>query len=261
MAQPETTSPHPSLDLLRRVFNHAALLSDNVPLTNLYRDASRELGSLAVAVDDGTLAAHKVSDAWRKAAGAATQLSGFIDTATPQTFELWQKVVKISLAFDADAQAEVARQASIIGGTGLYGFVNLLERQAGEMSGSAGQETRNGAKRMLSLIEATAKGNYGYIDGKAATLDEAFKHALAPIDDANMGAAMSGGPNGIFLQEVNKFLAQNAASLKSHLRERCEVAQSPLAQGALKPVYSVSTQHAISAPQTAQFRRRAPKAF
>lgn len=257
MAEPENNSPHPSLDLLRRVFNHAALLSDNVPLTNLYRDASRELAALAVAVDDGTVLPQRLPDAWRKAAGNATQISGFIDTASKQTFDLWQKVVKVSLAFDADAQAEVTRQASIIGGTGIYGFVNLLERQAGEMTGSAGQDVRNGAKRMLALIEATTKGSYGYIDGKAATLDEAFKHALKPIDDANMAAAMSDGPNGIFLQEVNKFLSQNAASLKSHLRERCEVAQSPLAQGALKPVYSVSTKQAVSAPPTAQFRRRA----
>lgn len=258
MAEPDTNSPHPSLDLLRRVFNHAALLSDSAPLAALYRDASRDLAALATQVDDGTVLPHKLADAWRKAAGEATQLGGFIDTASKQSFELWQKVVKISLAFDADAQAEVTRLASIAGGAGIYGFVNLAERQAGEMSGGAGADVRNAAKRMLSLIDATAKGNYGYVDGKAATLDEAFQHALKPIDDANMGAAMSDGPNGIYLQEVNKFLKHQAAELKSHLRERCEVAQSPLAQGALKPVYSVSTQYAISAPQTAQFRRRAP---
>ena len=256
MAQPESTSPHPSLDLLRCVFNHAALLSDNVALTNIYRDASRELGLLAVAVNDGTVLPHKVSEAWRKAAGNATQFGGFIDTATPQTFELWQKVVKISLAFDTDAQGEVTRQASISGGAGLYGFVNLLERQAGSMSNSASMSVHDSAKRMLALIAATAQGNYGFIDGKAATLDEAFKNALEPLNDANMAAAMSDGPNGIYLQEINKALSQTASTLKSHLRERCEVAQSPLAQGALKPVYSVSTQHAIAAPQTAQFRRR-----
>ena len=257
MAQPETSPPHPSLDLLRRVFNHAALLSDNVALTNIYRDASRELAVLATAVEDGTLAPHKVADAWRKAAGNATQFGGFIDTATPQVFELWQKVLKISLAFDADAQAEVARQASISGGTGIYGFVNLLERQAGGMSNSASMSVRDSARRMQALIDATAQGNYGFIDGKPATLDDAFKHALEPVNDANMAAAMSDGPNGIYLQEINKALSQTSAALKSHLRERCEVAQSPLAQGALKPVYSVSTQHAIAAPQTAQFRRRA----
>lgn len=258
MAAPDiTTSPLPSLDLLRRVFNHAALLSDNTALSGLYRDASRELGLLAAAVNDGTVLPHKLSDAWRRAAGAATQLGGFTDTASKQAFDLWQSVTKVSLAFDADAQGEVARQASISGGTGLYGFVNLLERQAGSMSNSASMSVHDSAKRMLSLIAYTAQGNYGFIDGKPATLDDAFKHALEPLNDANMAAAMSDGPNGIFLQEINKALSQTATALKSHLRERCEVAQSPLAQGALKPIYSVSTQQAISAPQTAHFRRRA----
>lgn len=257
MAEPEQQSPHPSLDLLRRVFNHAALLTDNAQLAATYRDASRELGVLATAVNDGTTPAHKVSAAWRKAAGNATQLSAFSDPASKQTFDLWQNVIKISLAFDNDAQSEVTRQASISGGAGLYGFVNLLERQAGEMTGSVGAEVHKAARRMLALIEATAKGNYGYIDGAAATLDAAYKHALAPLDDANMGAAMSDGPNGIYLQEVNKFLQANAKQLKSSLQERCETAASPLAQGALKPVYSVSTTQAIAAPKTARFTKRA----
>lgn len=257
MAAPDKPSPHPSLDLLRRVFNHAALLTDNAQLAATYRDASRELGVLAAEVNDGTVAAHKVSEAWRKAAGAATQLSAFGDSPSKQTFELWQCVTKISLSFDTDAQAEVARQASISGGTGLYGFVNLLERQAGSMSNSASMSVHDSARRMLALAGATAKGNYGFIDGKPATLDEAFRHALEPLNDANMAAAMSDGPNGIYLQDINKFLKENASALKLHLQTRCETAASPLAQGAAKPVYSVSTQQAIAAPRTAQFRRRA----
>lgn len=257
MAQAEGTSPHPSLDLLRRVFNHAALLSDSAQLAATYRDASRELGVLATAVNDGTVAAHKVSEAWRKAAGTATQLSGLGDTPSKQAFDLWQSVIKISLSFDNDAQSEVTRQASITGGTGLYGFVNLLERQAGEMTGSIGGEVHKSAKRILALIEATAKGNYGFIDGATATLDAAYKHALTPLDDANMGAAMSDGPNGIYLQEVNKFLSNHSADLKTHLRARCETAQTPLAQGALKPVYSVTTTQPVTAPRTARFSKRA----
>ncbi len=257
MTQAEGTSPHPSLDLLRRVFNHAALLSDNAQLAATYRTASRDLGALAAGVNDGRVEAHKVSAAWRQAAGNATQLSAFSDPASKQSFDLWQSVIKISLAFDNDAQSEVTRQASISGGTGLYGFVNLLERQAGEMTGSVGGEVHKAAKRMLALIDATAKGNYGYIDGAAATLDAAYKNALAPLDDANMGAAMSDGPNGIYLQEVNKFLKENAKQLKSSLQERCETAASALAQGALKPVYSVSTTQAIAAPKTARFAKRA----
>ncbi|MDI1228490.1 MAG: hypothetical protein PSY14_12475 [bacterium] len=257
MAQAEGTSPHPSLDLLRRVFNHAALLSDSAQLAATYRDASRELGVLATAVNDGTVAAHKVSEAWRKAAGAATQLSSFDDAPSKQAFDLWQSVTKISLSFDNDAQSEVTRQASITGGTGLYGFVNLLERQAGEMTGSVGTEVHKSAKRILALIEATAKGNYGFVDGAAATLDAAYKHALSPLDDANMGAAMSDGPNGIHLQAVNKFLKENTAALKLHLQMRCETAQNPLAQGALKPVYSVTTTQPVTAPRTARFSKRA----
>ncbi|HYD18240.1 MAG TPA: hypothetical protein VEF76_07160 [Patescibacteria group bacterium] len=246
-AQPQTHADFHSVAILRDLFNYAADVTPGVLSAGEYRRWAQTLRRM----EDDASAGRLDADTLRRDSQAL--LSAFSDL--PEKGPL-REAFDVFLAFASDAMHELKRQVpgAEPGTKRLGGLIDLLRAKDKDVAGGTLGKMAEG---LQELQWQTAKGSYGRVADREQTLAEAWSAIFKPYDNLNMAAAMSEGSLGLHLQEINKWLAQDGERMKSHLVMRHDAATSEFLAKARKPVYNMASAGPVSAPKTAQFRKRA----